>query len=498
MRVTKGCGSMEYINSNIGILTKLKIKLRNFPILGFFLKKVWKFFKFIFFIHFFALIKSMRYRFKLPGTISLLQVYLQKVEYYQPLYNFPFIANKKPARACIDRADLIFEQIKSWGPGGRILDIGCSLGFFTYYFASRGYSAHGIDANADNISVCRLLQDVNNLPVTFSPQELSNEFVNKLSVNQYDIAFLFSLLHHVIHAKGLEYVQDLMSSLLDKIPILFVELALQDEEVDAPWHKSLPSDELAIFAKCSDMTIQKIGYVPNHLSSLRRPLYMIKKRVISLFGEKYSVYDRKFIAYTGVTYYGRQYYDCGDRYIKKYYLDESGNNYNQISREIENYLFLPSNHFFPRMISYHKCKNEIGIVFSKLPGDNLHELMLHGSSVPSLKILTDLINALDFLYQNGLYHNDVRLWNMMFDDYQTHLFDLGLAGKEEKENTNIALLWIIAQLYNFHCYDFVNPLIHAPKIELHRLESKTQDIVQALQSTRSFGEFLEWFKCFSL
>jgi hypothetical protein len=72
-----------------------------------------------------------------------------------------------------------------------------------------------------------------------------------------------------------------------------------------------------------------------------------------------------------------------------------------------------------------------------------------------------------------------------------YLLDLGLARKEESENTNLALLWIIAQLHHVNYYNFDYPLKTAPSINKEYLKPGFLDIVTSLEETQDFGKFLQ-------
>ncbi len=201
---------------------------------------------------------------------------LKRTQFYQPLYNFSII-KKVPERTCIERADAIYHSLKDRDHGARILDLGCNFGYFSFYFAERGYTAEAIDTSAHNIALCKLLQRVNQKNTSFSVAEFSKEYLEKMPAKRYDISFLFSVLHHIAYLKGFEYTQDLMALLTEKIPVLFIELATKAESETAPWREFLTDNDLDIFAKCSNINIEKIGDFSIHGRSVLRPLYKVTK-----------------------------------------------------------------------------------------------------------------------------------------------------------------------------------------------------------------------------
>lgn len=418
----------------------------------------------------------------------------QKVDFYQPLYNFPLFKQKKPQRLCIDRADAIHRQIEGWGQGGRILDIGCSLGYFSHYFAERGYKVTGVDYDKKNIDICTLLKRVNNNSTNFSVSEFSEEFIHQIKPGQFDIVFIFSVIHHIIYYKGLDYAQNLMADILNKTSVMFIELAIKNEQLSIFWRDSLPEDELAIFDKCTNLTITKVGYFPTHLSEVRRPLYRVEKNVLQVGNDRYNVKKQKFISYDGGNYFGRHFYDCGDKFIKKYLLSEECIDAELIEKEISNYKQLPTSDFLPKFLSSQRDNDSIVMIFEKIPGENLYDLLSKNHAIPRLSIFLDIVAALQFMLEYGFYHNDLRTWNILFDGEKAHVIDLGLACSREGENTNLALLWIISQMHQFECYDFQNPITVLPPINKNILQPEFLTIVQKLEEEKSFAKFAEWLK----
>lgn len=196
---------------------------------------------------------------------------------YQPLYNYPYPQSIAPLRPCADRCRAVEASMAGAVEGKRLWDIGCSLGFNTLYFVDRGMVGHGLDLDPRNVAICREIRRWTKGEASFAEGELTREAVEAALPGSYDYAFLFSMLHHVIEARGLDYVQGVMRALTDRVPVLYVELALRSE-VPPPgydWDRHLPEDELAIFAGCEGLHVDLIGRFPTHVGPVDRPIYRV-------------------------------------------------------------------------------------------------------------------------------------------------------------------------------------------------------------------------------
>lgn len=421
---------------------------------------------------------------------------VKKIEYYQPLYNFIPLNNAMALRPCLDRAEIIAHHLNPLKDGNRLLDIGCSLGFFSYYFAERNFKVTGIDNSKKNIRICRLLQRFNVKKIDFFHKTFSHQSIQEIPEHEFDIIFILSVLHHLIHSKGLLYVQQMMATLIDKIPVLFVELALHSEQTTAPWKHSLPPDELAIFALCPPLNIEKIGECSNHLSATPRPLYKIQKNALKFAGHTYPIQHAQFHSFSGSQYVGRSYYWLENFFVKRYLISSAFKKANlpQILREINNYHTLPNDlPCFPKLIATQQHPNAIELMLTKIPGITVYDLLRQGTRISGFEIFSGLIKALQHLFQYGLYHNDIRLWNVIVNPQGIYLIDLALAEREETEKTTIALQWFIVHLYQSSSKDIPYPLTLPPDRIPATLPSPFYLILQTLQDSSNFQDFLAWW-----
>ena len=396
----------------------------------------------------------------LDNPLIKLSHLLKKIEYYQPLYKTPcLLKNPVPQRKCEDRCQAIENTLLSLGnnlTGIKILDVGSSLGYNSFYFADRKAHVFAIDNNIDSVLASRLISELNGIDVCFRVAEFDLEYINLIQESEYDVVLLLSVIHHIIYFKGLEYTKKMMKILLDKVPVIIVELAIKDEEneeKDLSWKEALPNDSLSIFENCQDIYIKAIGYFPTHLSSVKRPLYAISKKVIKVNNNIYQIDKLIWKAYKDSSVpSGRLYYFSQNKFIKEYLflnrLDSIKNdNKVQIISEIANFIALKDEiDGVPKFFDYEINDQRAYIVLENIEGQLLCDILNELDSSNQKRIINQLIQILGKIEKKGLYHNDIRTWNIMVSEQKTFIIDMGLASPIEKERNINSFLWILWSL----------------------------------------------------
>jgi len=385
--------------------------------------------------------------------IIKLRKLLSEVEYYQPAYMIN-ILDIAPKRDCKDRCRLIEKSLDNIITGQKILDIGSSLGYICYYFADRGAITTGWESDPKNVEVSKLIGQINGIETKIENKSFCIEALNDINKDDYDVIIILSVLHHIIHYKGLEYVQELIKAMFEKVSTLIVELALKNEDSSLFWDASLPDDELAIFDLIkTDVDIKYIGEFDTHLSLTKRPIYLIskKEKFIHINGKKY-VYDKKTnIAYNDSDFpymnplLGRFYYFSYKFVIKEYLFNESTNeNKIQIITDISNMLFWEklSKVKSTKLLDFEINNRRAIIVFLRDSGELLSEIL--GKKEIDLKIVAkDILEFLLVIMENNIHHNDIRSWNILWDGNHAQVIDYGLMSSRIEDDDIIALLWVL-------------------------------------------------------
>lgn len=375
------------------------------------------------------------------------------IEPYQPAYGLAGVVDA-PLRDSRERCRAIESYLRPVA-GKRILDIGSSLGFFSYYFADRGAVVQGWEAHPKNAEVARKIGELNGIHVDFKTKEFSSETVDTIPSATFDAAFILSVFHHIIRYNGLEYTQHLVKALLDRVPIMIVELAKKGEDPSLPWDASQPEDELAIFDLVKDeVEIKKLGDFQNHLSDKTRPIYAIQKKkhiTVNAHVYKYErmateAYKDSPVAYANIQ---RRYYFGNNFIIKDYAFDaqSQSENLSQILNEIKVLIDLKNtktNVFHAPVLLDFEIAYPAGakVAIEKIQGTLASELNEPQSPAKVEHIVKDVLHTLGDLEHAGLHHNDLRSWNIIVDGKgSAWLIDYGLVSARSTDDDIVALLW---------------------------------------------------------
>ncbi len=393
---------------------------------------------------------------ELPDSrLDQLRTLVAGVEPYQPAYHVAGIIDT-PARSSYDRCTAIEAAI---GPlaGKRILDIGSSLGYVSFFMADRGAVVQGWESNAQNAEAARLIQGINGVPVDFRTKELNLETVVTIEPHEYDAAVLLNIAHHIIRFHGLAYTQQLMKELLQRVPVLVAELARKGEDASLPWDASQPDSELAIFDLIkNDISIEKVGDFGNHLTDKTRPLYAIKRRqVVRVGSHEYAFSEQKNVAYkdSPVAYHQvqRRYYFHDDHVVKEYILGKGlpRDTYGQILNEIQLLTNLSEKkiHHLPQLLDFEISQKRIAVVLGRTEGALLGDIGKQLNVSDMKVLLKDILRTLDDLHKLGVNHNDVRPWNVIVSPSRREawLIDYGLAGPLRQEDDIVSALQLIVE-----------------------------------------------------
>lgn len=364
-------------------------------------------------------------------------------EVYQTIFGHPEW-DDNVSRNCNERLDVIYEVYTTLsnklGRPLKVLDLGCAQGFFSLSLANKGATVKGIDFLDKNIDVCRKLAEENeNLNVEFDTGRIE-DVIDNIEPRNYDLVIGLSVFHHLVHEHGIEKVRNLLSKLADSVHALILELALKEEPLY--WGPSLPEQPEELIESCKFYRI--IAEYQTHLSLVIRPMYVVSNNYLIL-----NNYCQEFTYSSNVPYNtdievhenSRRYYFNADIVCKFYNFNktnlssfEKDRSRKELVQEIEFLSCPPIGFSAPKLINSGTGKNDGWVVMERIKGDLLSDALVKYKEIDLDKIIKKLLEQLVILEENGYFHDDIRLWNILIDEKNTvNLIDYGSISKEKKD-----------------------------------------------------------------
>ena len=386
----------------------------------------------------------------MSGSLDRLAATLPEV--YQPIFGHPELS-RHVSRTCEDRLQPITQIYRALeaqlNRPLRVLDLGCAQGFFCLSLAKLGATTHGVDFHHGNIAVCRALAaESPELQVSFETARVEDALA-ALEKDQYDLVLGLSVFHHIIHQIGALAVQRMLAALADKVAAGVFELALASEP--PAWAASQPRNPRQILAGFG--FVLELAENATHLSAIARPLYFASSRYWRL-NERMQAFDHwtsEPHAYANSANFGtRRYFSGGGLFAKLQMLDFVKTRAANLRDHWNEVAFLsapPAGFDAPKLLLHGRNDSEAWIAREELPGELLVDIIQSGKPYDAGAVLRDVVAQLATLEAAGLYHNDVRTWNVLIGpDGRAALIDYGAISRDSKDCTwpqNIFLSFLI-------------------------------------------------------
>lgn len=356
-------------------------------------------------------------------------------EVYQPIFGHPELA-QMVSRSCEDRLvylgalhDALATEL---GRPVRVLDLGCAQGYICLSLAARGAHVVGVDFLEANIDVCRMLaQEHPEFVASFHRDRLEN-FVGKLEDDAYDLVLGLSVFHHVAHEHGAEAASVLVDKLAHCVRMGAFELAQADEPLY--WAGSQPREARDLLRGYD--FIHEMARFSTHLSQVERPLYVVSKQYWFLGGKVASFeraeHDSHALA-RGTHQSTRTYFFGNGRMAKlvRFVGERADYNRTELQREIAALTGRPDklDALWPMLRSHGIGAHEGWLVRDLADGVLLLDAIMQGQAYEPRRIVREVLHQLAALEQAGLYHNDVRVWNVLLTpEGGALLIDYGAVG----------------------------------------------------------------------
>jgi SAM-dependent methyltransferase len=360
-------------------------------------------------------------------------------EVYQPIFGHPDLS-QNAARSSEDRLQPILDITRALaaqlGRPLRVLDLGCAQGFFSLNLAKVGASVHGVDFQQGNIAVCEALaRESPELRASFETARVEDA-LEALKPGEYDLVLGLSVFHHIIHRIGAVSVQGMLAALAEKVGAGIFELALPSEP--PAWAASQPANPRQILAGFG--FVIELGQNATHLSAIARPLYFGSSHFWRLNG-RMEPFDRwlpeSHVFENGANFGTRRYFFGGGWMAKLFQLDFvrcRSANMRDHRHEVAFLSDPPAGFEAPALLLHGQSEREAWLVREQWPGALLIERMRARASYDAHAVITDVVGQLAALEAAGLYHNDVRAWNVLIGpDGRARLIDYGAISRDAKD-----------------------------------------------------------------
>ena len=357
-------------------------------------------------------------------------------EVYQPIYGYEQLSSSRTStsprmRALLDTVELLS---KALGRKLRILDLGSAQGYAAFCLAAHGHHVTGIEFLDLNVAVAEAIAvEHEDHDVSFVLGDVSDA-ESLVDIASYDVVVALSVFHHLIYRDGHDSVTALIGRLSALVPHAFFELALAEEPLY--WAEALP--------KAPRSTIASYGYArqlvlsATHLSDVQRPLFFCSQHYVIVAGELHrfhrwsskshaqgnevqSMAMRYFMVEGGVTKAAARLHESLPESIFVS-LREDLRREAHVLKALER-----AGVAAPALLDFAESPDETVLTRTAFPGELVSELNGSLTVAERQLITTAVLKDLATLESHGLYHSDLRLWNVVFDRArgQAHLIDHG-------------------------------------------------------------------------
>lgn len=360
-------------------------------------------------------------------------------EKYQPIFGHPELSDGS-SRSCEDRLVLIREcahQMQSvLGRPLRVLDLGCAQGFFSLSLAADGHEVRGVDFLDLNVNVCQALAaEQPALKATFEHGTIE-DVIERLQLGDHDLVLGLSVFHHLVHIHGIARVVELCRRLSEVAAASIYELARREEPLY--WAPSLPADPAELLAGYPFLRV--LSTQATHLSSVARPLYFASSQlwyVAQEMGEFISWSDDSHVRGRGTHKHSRRYFYSEQTFVKKMTLlveDRVEINKAEFRNEVAFLRNPPADFPAPKLIAAVDNSPDMFLARGMIEGRLISDLIDSGMAYDGEKVVEQVLDQLAILEQAGLYHNDVRCWNVLLaSNGQATLIDYGAVSADARD-----------------------------------------------------------------
>jgi O-antigen chain-terminating methyltransferase len=291
--------------------------------------------------------------------------------------------------------------------------------------------AVGIDLDSSNVALSSALAREHDITHVVFREATVQDYVHALAPGSFDVALGLSVFHHICHSDGFTATKDLIEELASKVDVLLLELALNTEPLY--WSEALPNAPESLVSSVA--FVRCLGSFGTHLSETKRPIFYCSNSVWHFPGstERFAEWSIESHELAHGTHKGsRRYFVSTDRFAKTYQLTGERRlvNKSEYDSEVSSLRTLiglgMSSVEVPTLHDHGETDDYAYVVTDRIVGRRLSELLGLDEGLAVLPIVEAVFRQLAELESHGLYHGDLRAWNVLVDSQgEPRLIDFG-------------------------------------------------------------------------
>jgi O-antigen chain-terminating methyltransferase len=379
----------------------------------------------------------------------------QLPEVYQPIFGHPDVPSSRGDRD--GRMTMVLDVVGRLravhGRDLHILDLGSAQGYAAFVLAKEGHDVTGVDFDEHNVELAHALRlEHPGLAVQFLQCDL-RDLASTCDLPSFDLVLGLSVLHHLAHRDGHAAAVDLVRQLAAAIPEGLFEMALPTEPVY--WAGALPSDPRVTLSPYAHH--QELARFATHLSNIERPLLYCSQRHAVVGGDLVPFSDwtsrsheesdplrvrvmRYYQLDGGVLKVAARFEEPADEAVLAALRQELRREAHLLEA------FAGTDLELPALIDFLDGPDETRLARATHPGLLLSSLLGSLSQDARTNVFGAVLQHLARLESHGLYHGDLRLWNVVVDptDLSVAVIDHGSVRSEPED-----LIWPYDAYFSF-------------------------------------------------
>ncbi len=338
----------------------------------------------------------------------------------------------------------------------RVLELGCSPTFYGLHLAKSGDEVVGLDTNLDHVVYCQRFSKAHGLHAQFHAVGNYQTCFSAFTDRPFDLLLGVHVVADMAQRIGFEEIKQFVHSLTTRVSVALLDTVFIFEPGDG--HKKFKPDP---FTLLNDFAFVEPLCQPGKSFDVKKSwffcsnFYWYTHQKLQPF-TTWTDTSREIFSYEDftITHKGKRRYYFTDTHILKHFRlvgRKTKSHVRELQTEIEflktHYSKLPT---LPELVDYRMHDLSGWLLREKLPGIRLSTIIEQGQYYDPQQIITQVLQQLADLEEQGLYQQDIRTWNFIITDQgDVHMIDFGQIGSTpidvlSKQRSNILTFFTFA------------------------------------------------------